>query len=73
MSINVLKIVSKPGVQKGSKMVTNGQKWPAKMWNQHLSVLHHRIITTLTFSKWFAAIEPKLKNILAGQEIFSPP
>ena len=54
---------------RGSK---NGQKWATKMWNQDFWVLHHRIITTLTFSKWFAAIEPKFKKILAGQEFFPP-
>ena len=57
----------------GPKMGKNGQKWPAKMGNQDFWILHHRIITTLIFSKYFVTIEPIGENILAGQEFFLPP
>ena len=53
-------------------MVKNGQKWPAKIENQDFSVLYHRIRTTLTFLKCFAAIEPIFEKILGSQEFFLP-
>ena len=51
-------------------MVKNGmQKWG----NIYFLILHHRAITVLIFSKLFAATEPVVDTILAGQEIKIPP
>ena len=66
MSNNVSKRRSKSG---GPKMGKKGQKLLSKMGNQNFRVLHHKIITTLTFSKLSAPIEPTVGKILAGQKI----
>ena len=70
MSNNVSKMGSKIG---GPKLVKNGEKCPAKIGNWDFWVLHHRMITTLTFLMNFAEIEPIIEKLLAGKEKFAPP